>query len=157
MDAVDAVTKALVRGVGRGVIRGFGHGVFTTCEGGRGGRAKGVSYKPNGWDCVAAWYMTVAKADGYKVSEYLGEKRSRRFRLNISPDGQLFVISHKDLNSGVEKHVFVQKGACMFSDCAPWTIRLTTVQGQTRTIELPEFGDYLRYKSYLSTGKPLRV
>jgi len=147
---MDAVANALVRGV----IRGLGDGVFTPSE--RSDRALGVSYKPNGWDGGATWYRLVEKAHGFKVSEWLGKNRSRRFRLSISPDGQLFVISHKDANSGVEKHMIVQKGACMFSDCAPWTIRLTTVQGQTRTIELPEFGDYLRFKSYLLTGKPMR-
>ena len=81
-------------------------------------------------------------------TEWRGVAARRLFCLNVSPCGQLFVIIHKDLDTGVVKHMTVERGTTVFNDRNK-TMRLTTVDGKTRTINIDKARRYQDFKRFL--------
>ena len=94
-----------------------------------------VSFDPESSEITT--FELVSRGGGYKVSEWLRDHRHRIFKLHASPCGTMLVISHRAPNSSdVPKVMVVGRGSVepeMFNDTTG-EMRLTTVQGEVRTI-----------------------
>ena len=82
-------------------------------------------------------FTEVSRGGGYKISEWWRDHRPRIFKLHASQCGTLLVITHRAPNSSdVPKFMVVGRGSVepeMFNDTTG-EMRLTTVQGEVRTI-----------------------
>ena len=89
------------------------------------------------------------EASGVKYSVWWGTAEKRLFSLYASPCGQVCVIIHKDLKTGVLKHMTIRNRTTQFND-RDKTLRLTTVDGKKRTIQIDNDVLYKCFKKCLN-------